>query len=402
MTTPSTAATVKPRQEGGDDPAEIPIVFDPDRAEMTVVRKRYSTKFKPADMDGLNKRFIAILDTLRRQTDKGLKLGDAGKGYLQQLKRVGTVAYNKVFPEGAQEYLRRLEAGEADRGLSLTLTLPADLKLFWELLYMPAKGERPAVLAKQEHFWGFRYPLGRTYWDVGPESDRVRLREGIFSGRHAGLDGSQREIEAIAKHIAAFCAGGRLKIIVQILDDEPHFCDLSEPSVDDLLTFFNSEQFRYGILHLACHCAEPRGADALESYLSMTINGKRLDLSIEALDGYQGFGFEPYGPLVFLNACSSSNAHQPLQSFSMPVSFLGNQAGGVIATACTMPDDFAEAFGAYFYTCLFHQNALHLGRANIGRALLETRNHFWEVYQNPLGLAYGLHAYAHHELVFDI
>jgi hypothetical protein len=55
-----------------------------------------------------------------------------------------------------------------------------------------------------------------------------------------------------------------------------------------------------------------------------------------------------------------------------------------------MPDVFAAPFAAEFYRRFFARS--NGGPPGLGEALLATRRHFLENYNNPLGLAYTLYA----------
>jgi hypothetical protein len=99
-----------------------------------------------------------------------------------------------------------------------------------------------------------------------------------------------------------------------------------------------------------------------------------------------------------------------LQTLSFPTEILNFGAGGVVATACTIHDGFASAFASELYRRLLGQgkdsdDSKGQGRSripstssDIGVALMETRLHFLEKYNNPLGLAYGLYAVSNQQL----
>jgi hypothetical protein len=86
-----------------------------------------------------------------------------------------------------------------------------------------------------------------------------------------------------------------------------------------------------------------------------------------------------------------------LETLNFPTGILNFGAGGVIATACIMPDNFASAFAREFYRYLWASSSPN-GLADIGEALLKTRLHFLKKMNNPLGLAYGLYAASDQQL----
>lgn len=113
---------------------------------------------------------------------------------------------------------------------------------------------------------------------------------------------------------------------------------------------------------------------------------------------HRGFGKRP---LIFMNACESATPLHLLQSLNLPTAMLNFGAGSVIATACTLPDNFASAFAAEFYRRLLSK-PLTEEQAYIGEALLQTRLHFMtKPYRNPLGLAYGMYALSNQWLRLD-
>jgi CHAT domain-containing protein len=168
---------------------------------------------------------------------------------------------------------------------------------------------------------------------------------------------------------------------------------------EHLIEHFHKNEFRYGVVHFACHCSDGANAGASQSYLSLTAHEADLDIYLERLIACEEYGFVNR-PFVFLNACGSATVEHLSQSMSLPAGMLKFGARGVIATACTISDDFASAFANEFYKRLL-QKLLIERIANIGETLLETRLHFLTNYANPLGLAYGLYAASNQQLSLD-
>jgi hypothetical protein len=121
-----------------------------------------------------------------------------------------------------------------------------------------------------------------------------------------------------------------------------------------------------------------------------------LEIELEKLLAWEEYGFQNR-PFVFLNACESATPGKLLQTLSFPTGMLKFGAGGVIATACTVPDNFASAFASKFYEFLLTKLEKNIS-VNIGEVLLETRLYFLHNFNNPLGLAYGLYALSNQEL----
>jgi hypothetical protein len=73
---------------------------------------------------------------------------------------------------------------------------------------------------------------------------------------------------------------------------------------------------------------------------------------------------------------------------------LNRGALAVLATLCPVPDYFAHEFARHFYRQLFPADGGRKGvrPCFLAEALLATRRHFLDQYNNPLGLAYVLYA----------
>jgi hypothetical protein len=379
------------------------IAIDDFENDLLIINgKRFFKSFAEGDLKNFNKRFVAILEKLRKDVQKGgLELSAEKRDtYLENLHEIGLAAYNKIFDEQAQARIDKLEEEARGRGLRMTLRTPTQKAFCWEMLYA---GE-PFELAP-ERFWGFRYPIGRAYWDI-EAPDRIRLQAGLFSAIHGMLDRSRQEVQQLAQQVGEACKRWGLNLNLKLLDQEIPAEQLSK---ERLINFFHSEEFRYGIIHFACHCDNPKSVGATEAYLSFTSSGTELTLYLETLLAARKYGFI-HQPFVFLNACGSATPGHLLQTVSFPSEILAFGAGGVIATACTLPDSFASAFGAEFYRRLLRlaeQNSTPATNsqsdfisqpADIGEALLQTRLHFLHQYNNPLGLAYGLYAVSNQEL----
>ena len=343
--------------------------------------RQFPINFAEGDIHTFNKLFIAILENLRLDVQKqGIDLNNCPHDYLTQLRDLGKAAYNKILPTAARKYLKDVEQEEQKRGLSLTFQTPATFSFFWEMLYAGSPFE-----VAQEQFWGFHYPIGRTYWGELKFSDRIRLQQGILSAIHHKLKYSRQEIEQIKQHLDKACEILQLKLAFELLEQR---LPAQDPCIATLIQLFNDEEFKHGIIHFACHCDN--------SLLSLTVHEEKLEIELEELLIWQDYGFQNR-PFVFLNACASATLGNLLQTLKFPTEMLNFGAGGVIATACIIPDNFASAFASKFYEILFHQLARDVP-VNIGEVLLETRLFFLNKYNNPLGLAYGLYALSNQQL----
>jgi hypothetical protein len=384
-----------------DDRRPVQLMVFPGVHSLIIDTKQFPLTFEPGDVGDLNQQFTDILEDLRLDVkSRGVDLTDYEHNYLERLRDIGRAAYNVALSPAARQRIAELRAQEQQRGLSLTFKTPPTYSLFWEMLYGGEPGE-----VEMDQFWGFRYPLGRTYWEI-EAPDRIRLRTGIFSAIHSGLKSSREEVMRINRYLEATGKALGLPLGLQLLEDA---VPTSKLSVEYLLDLFHSDEFDYGIVHFACHAENPKGAGATRAYLSLTAHDNQLEMALHKLLTWQEKGFM-HRPFVFLNACSSATPGHMLQTLSFPTEILNFGAGGVVATACTIHDGFASAFASELYRRLLGQgkdsdDSKGQGRSripstssDIGVALMETRLHFLEKYNNPLGLAYGLYAVSNQQL----
>ena len=92
----------------------------------------------------------------------------------------------------------------------------------------------------------------------------------------------------------------------------------------------------------------------------------------------------PPQPLVFLNACASSNLN-PARFGSFPKFFLDHGFLGFIGTEISMPDCFAAAFSQRLYKRVLEASTL-------GEAIYSARWDMLKENMNPLGIFYSVYA----------
>ena len=384
-----TASTVSRKH---DNRRTIQVVIYPGFPALLIDRKQYAKIFSEGDIQDFNQQFCEILNDLRKDVQKrGLKLSENTRdAYLLRLRDTGKAAYNKMLNRDARKRIRELEGQAHKRGICITFTTPPTLSFFWQMLYA---GNPFGV--EVDKFWGFRYPLGRTYWET-EAPDRIRFQQGIFSAIHGKLQHSRNEIELLTEQVRIVCEHLKLKAIFQLLDHVMPASSCSQQPFEQLIQIFNDHEFRFGVVHFACHCHNPQNKGASHISLSLTAHQHKIESQLETLLAWEEYGFH-HQPFVFLNACESATPGHLLQSLTLPTGILNFGAGGVIATACPLPDKFASAFAAKFYRCLLQEHSPNR-LTNIGEALLKTRLYFLREYNNPLGLAYGLYAVSNQQL----
>ncbi|NEO33951.1 MAG: CHAT domain-containing protein [Symploca sp. SIO3C6] len=381
--------TALTRSQRKDSRCHITATIFPGMPMLCIGSRQFPISFAEGDINTFNKKFIAILEDIRLDVQhKGIDLNNYQHDYLTQFRDLGKAAYNKILPAAAREYLKNKEQEEQKRGLSLTFRTPFTFSFFWEMLY----AGKPFGFEK-EQFWGFHYPIGRTYWGEMEFPDRIRLQQGIFSAIHHKLKYSRQEIKQIKQHLSQACEILKLQLTFELLEQHLPAQSLC---IEALVELFHDENFKYGIIHFACHCLNSLQANISEAYLSLTVHEEKLEIELEKLLVWEDYGFQNH-PFVFLNACESATPGKLLQTLSFPTEMLNFGAAGVIATACIIPDNFASAFASKFYELLFSKLSMDVP-VNIGEVLLETRLFFLKEYNNPLGLAYGLYALSNQQL----
>ncbi len=358
--------------------------------------KRAQTEVNAGNVQQMNQEFVEVLtricDEVANQGDTLKPLDpDVLAQFASDLADVGGTAY-ALIPKEVRAYLRKREDDEVTRGVSVDFSFEESFSFLWEMMYQGT----PLEPFDWKNFWGFRFPIGHLYWETEPSST-IRVNRGLFASTHDELRNSRLEVEELEKKFIELGQRFQLDVAVQRLESVLTV-DAMKECERELLTLFVADEFRSGVVHFACHCdsvpAAAGGAgDVTRAYLAMTAHKLTVEMKLRELLKLHGAGLGfRHAPLVFLNACKSATPTYLLQAFGFPMTLLKFGAGGVIATACPVPDTFASAFATEFYKRLLDRLDLHEFPTVVGEALLETRLHFLNEYNNPLGLAYGLYA----------
>ncbi len=403
MTTTAVSDILTSRDRRVKERLPLDVELEPEDDRIKVRPKRFDVKYTEADVQEYNGRFIEILEGVRKDVTKlGKDVNQPlpnGEKHLEKLREVGVEAYAQL-PIGLGEYIQKREEDENKRGISLDFTFPVPMAFLWEMIYT---GDTQEPL-DFEKFWGFRYPIGHLQWDADVKR-LVKLRKGMLVSTHNQLLYSQEEMEQLEQKIQELRERLYPVIEVQRLEE---VIPSEMGNCKELIKFFTGKTFDYGVVHFACHCANPDAQGVSRAYLSFTAH-QEVEMTLGQFSSEARFmrGFLSR-PLVFLNACESGTPLR-LQSLNFPSVLIAFGASGVIATTCTMPDNFASAFATKFYSQLFNKNLASSSNSEalqeainapyyIGETLWETSRYFWKTYQNPLGLAYGLYAESNQEL----
>jgi hypothetical protein len=332
---------------------------------------------------------------------RGQTLADIATEKTRQLAAEGRNTYRKFFSQEAREVIRKKIDFYRSWGLSDIVPIfeSTQLSYPWELLY-----EGDIHDPKPEGFWGFRYPLGRNLMTEDYSADRGELEPppALLFSVHRTLPFSYtEEWQGVSKLIEGLDQGSA-KLIGASLGLEGE--DGLGRGVA-LLNYLLEKEHRHNILHFACHCNPGDG----ENVLSLTLADSEdltefadrekarhlldVELSTKETFMYADADQFPYRPLVFLNTCQAASDPDPVHvTFNLPKQFVDFSAAAVIATVCSVPDQFACAFAREFYRLFIVE------RWHIGEALRKTRLHFWDRYRNPMGLAYGLYTTGNYRL----
>lgn len=143
------------------------------------------------------------------------------------------------------------------------------------------------------------------------------------------------------------------------------------------------------IQHFICHCDIDSKLFA-QSFLRLSQENEIRIWELQAAFAAHAVAESPRAkpqsaPLIFLNACGASRI-DPMAVTSFPQLFVvDNKNRGFIGTETNVPDDFAAAFSAAFYTEL-------LGGSTLGKAIQNAKWKMLLEQNNPLGIIYTVYA----------
>ncbi len=389
MTTASTD-TLAPRTTRIESRVRVDINLYPRDNLVWVNKKGFKVTYKEGDVADLNKRFITTLEEVRTQVLPDLTLtADDYQDCLIKLRDIGSEVY-ALLPEEMGDYICELEADAGDRGISLDFAVPPGMDFLWQVVYT---GD-PLDAVETDKFWGFRYPIGHLFWESDLR-DKIKLNGGMFASTHNELRFSLEEIKRLEQVVKEINEQLNRDVCVQRVDD---VIDCEKICSDEIFKYFNRDDFQFGLVHFACHCVNPQDVGASQAYLLLTAKQVRLELTLGRFNALAKKGGFRHRPLVFLNACESAAPLHFLQALNFPSGLVNFGAGGVIATVCTMPDEFAGAFASDFYQKLLRKSEDK--PVFIGETLMETSRSFLTKH-NPLGLAYGSYTVSNQQLQLE-
>jgi hypothetical protein len=306
--------------------------------------------------------------------------------------------------------------------------------VLWDMMYEGQLADEP----EWQNFWGFRVPI--AHWVFGSRPKTIKFKH-VLSAINEKLQFAGREVEELLRqshlklthHTLRNALEQRVRqelaerftqnvgnVEAWWRDCQPQawlnrFLALGEGDQAGrkrkaelwkrkaLVSVFKDSRYCYDLIHFACHC-KPSQATQFLSRLDMEVAGEPLSLEVALVASdlarkVEGWSIEDPGPLVFLNACGTSQPSDSHEPPGFPGTWIQSQGAlAVVATLCPVPDYFAYAFARKFYETLREaleapEGSPALRNRYVAEAFLATRRYFMEEpYNNPLGLAYVLYA----------
>jgi hypothetical protein len=343
-------------------------------------------QFKLEDIDGgtikdLNQRFISALAIAARFSRINITLNKDISDEVMSLLRVSGIAcYNSLgdsFHLALEKY--KLDSSNAN----IIILSPASFPLLWEFIYTG----NPLAKLDADLFWGARHRLTRILTGIQKERSCVEDARRFLFCQNKKLPYSSAERNLLEK------LSNVNGVDFSLLDDVLHeFSGEMTESTDKIIRTWAVGGFDF--IHVASHLEVPdeEVEGLLGSKIRLTLSDNEVNLSlIYLLSRYKVEEFRfTRSPLVFLNACKTmTNPAHLSHGQSFPRTFMRFGAGAVVATACDVPDVFANEFAVKYYEFLFQSQSGWWD--SLGEALRKTREYFLTECNNPLGLAYGLY-----------
>lgn len=344
------------------------------------------SQFKLEDIDGgtvkdLNQRFVSAMALTARFSVKDIKLSrDLSAEVLSLLMETGIACYN-TLGESFHEALGKYKVDSS--ASNIIILSPAFFPLLWEFVYIG----NPLAPLDMNLFWGVRHRLTRILTGANEARSCTDSANRFLFCQNKKLPYSKSE--RILLEQLSIPSG----INFSVLDDVfPQFSGEMPELADKILNVWAAGGFDF--IHVASHLEEPRGEKdgLLGSKIKLTVADDDIALSlVYLLSRYKVEDFKLVrSPLVFLNACKTmTNPAHLSHGQSFPKTFIRLGAGAVIATACDVPDLFANEFAKKYYEFLFQSQSGWWD--SLAEALRKTREYFLHECNNPLGLVYGLY-----------
>jgi len=343
-----------------------------------------------------------------------LKLEPGANDYLEAMRALAgagrdlyTALFRRKRRSAISEVGRLLSRMPPPAGSVIQISVAHEASDFlfpWALLYDAPLSADPWKEPDPDGFWGLRYcieqrlpgpqqrpsardnvrpaPLRMAFmlWEQFVNSSEHRaMIDGLFRDHPGDLEVSRPPITRASEANRAMVAETPSDIYYFFA--HAHVRNLTSGTTDAFIDAFRSlpdgrqarEAFKDAYNWAVKAAREP-------SWIGLTNGRLRLN------DLYAGPVEFHNEPLIFVNACESSQLTPSLSGESFVDFFLDRGAAAFLGTECTMTAIFAHPFGEFVLRRL-------LNGETIGAALLAARRHFIAK-RNPLGLAYSQYGYA--------
>jgi hypothetical protein len=303
---------------------------------------------------------------------------------LQRVAEIGFLLYRALFYDHgdptAKELGDQLKALAHQEPLQIQI-VSREFFLPWAMLYLADEYDQDQV--DPELFLGFRHVIEHIPDESPPApiSTEIDSQPQTTISFNLDLDIDQEMRLGVVQEQLGYSA--------QLEAADPAIQVVRRRTADEVRAALAAEGTTQDkILYFYCHAATSPAPDS--SYLRLS-DGSTLTLRDLKLRAPTGRAPLPGGPLVFLNACRSTELSPLFYSGFLPY-FIRKGARGVIGTECDVPAIFAAEWARRFF------NLFLAGGRTIGEVLLYLRRDFLERERNMLGLIYALYCDADTQL----
>jgi hypothetical protein len=291
----------------------------------------------------------------------------------------GYALYNRCFPKGKKlrTLLDQMVPGSRvdfhwtdQSGPGFVSHVP------WALMYMEEVGVSGPV-PDPEKFLGLRFRIGTRSWDVNNGSvavgglDTTSAMDLLYWGNQAGDDVAAEALWQANEY--------KLWKWSKLLPDPA----LPDPKGQLKRALDQPAPAPVGVLYFYCHCSVGNGAQPVLRFGNTSKPAdtlSRADISQRSL---------PDGPLVFANACTTSQA-DPHMTSELEQRFFERGVRAFLGTETKVPTRLASKFAWLYFKFLYRQADPQFKPMAAGEALTQARIFLWTQYKNVGGLFYSL------------
>jgi hypothetical protein len=291
----------------------------------------------------------------------------------------GYALYNRCFPKGKnlRTLLEELAPGSRvdfhwteQSGPGFVSHVP------WALMYMQEVGVSGPP-PDPEKFLGLHFRIGTRSWDVGNGSvavgglDTTSAMDLLYWGNQAGDDVAEEALWQANEY--------KMWKWSKLLPDPA----LPDPKEQLKRALEQPSPAPVGVLYFYCHCSVGDGAQPVLRFGNTSQPPdtlSRTDISQRSL---------PDGPLVFANACTTSQA-DPHMTSELEQRFFERGVRAFIGTETKVPTRLASKFAWLYFQFLYRIADLDFKPMSAGEALTQARIFLWTQYKNVGGLFYSL------------